>query len=84
MPALRDDTFESLARLMHSAVGLSFASHKKPLVASRLAPRIQRLGLHGGAGSNTAPMIVPVALRHVRRHYIVSTGLVRSSPAAAR
>ena len=47
MPALRDDTFDALARLMHSAVGLSFASHKKPLVASRLAPRIQRLGLHG-------------------------------------
>lgn len=43
--ALHDNTFRAIAELMHSAVGLSFASHKKPLVASRLAPRMQRLGL---------------------------------------
>jgi chemotaxis protein methyltransferase CheR len=31
--------------LMHEAIGLSFADSKKPLVSSRLGPRIQRLGL---------------------------------------
>jgi chemotaxis protein methyltransferase CheR len=43
--ALHDNTFRAIADLMHSAIGLSFAAHKKPLVASRLAPRMQRLGL---------------------------------------
>jgi chemotaxis protein methyltransferase CheR len=32
---------------MYSAIGLSFTDSKKPLVSSRLAPRIQRLGLGG-------------------------------------
>ncbi|MGE4051550.1 MAG: protein-glutamate O-methyltransferase CheR [Piscinibacter sp.] len=45
MPALQDKTFRAIAELMHSSVGLSFAEHKKPLVASRLAPRMQRLGM---------------------------------------
>jgi chemotaxis protein methyltransferase CheR len=45
MQTLRDDTFHALAELMHASVGLSFAVHKKPLVASRLASRLQRLGL---------------------------------------
>jgi chemotaxis protein methyltransferase CheR len=45
MPTLRDDTFHAIAQLMHRSVGLSFAAHKKPLVASRLAPRLARLGL---------------------------------------
>lgn len=45
MPALQDKTFRAIADLMHSSVGLSFADHKKPLVASRLAPRMQRLGM---------------------------------------
>jgi chemotaxis protein methyltransferase CheR len=32
---------------MYSAIGLSFTDNKKPLISSRLAPRIQRLGLGG-------------------------------------
>jgi len=44
---LRDDTYVQLAQLMHESVGLSFSTAKKPLIASRLAPRIQRLGLAG-------------------------------------
>ena len=45
MSTLSDRTFEDIRRLMHGIVGLSFADAKKPLVASRLAPRIARLGL---------------------------------------
>ena len=45
MKILRDDTFRSISALMHQTVGLAFADSKKPLVSSRLAPRIQRLGL---------------------------------------
>jgi chemotaxis protein methyltransferase CheR len=45
MQNLSDTTFEQIAALMHSAIGLSFAVSKKPLISSRLAPRIQRLGL---------------------------------------
>lgn len=47
MSALHDNTFRAIAELMHSSIGLSFAAHKKPLVASRLAPRLQRLGIDG-------------------------------------
>ncbi len=43
--ALSDRTFERIAALMHASVGLSFAANKKSLVSSRLAPRIQRIGL---------------------------------------
>jgi chemotaxis protein methyltransferase CheR len=42
---LADNTYRELASLMHSAVGLSFADSKKALVSSRLATRIQRLGM---------------------------------------
>jgi chemotaxis protein methyltransferase CheR len=45
MTTLRDDTFRRITGLMHEAIGLSFADSKKPLVSSRLGPRIQRLGL---------------------------------------
>jgi chemotaxis protein methyltransferase CheR len=45
MATLSDGTFREIAALMHEAIGLSFADNKKPLVSSRLAPRIQRLGL---------------------------------------
>jgi chemotaxis protein methyltransferase CheR len=45
MPTLHDTTFRRITGLMHSAIGLSFADSKKPLVSSRLAPRLQRLGL---------------------------------------
>ncbi len=47
MTALHDNTFRAIAELMHTSIGLSFAAHKKPLVASRLAPRLQRLGFDG-------------------------------------
>ena len=47
MTALQDKTFRAIAELMHSSIGLSFAAHKKPLIASRLAPRLQRLGMAG-------------------------------------
>lgn len=45
MQALSIPTFDRIAALMYSAVGLSFNESKKPLISSRLAPRIQRLGL---------------------------------------
>ncbi|MBT9488635.1 MAG: protein-glutamate O-methyltransferase CheR [Rubrivivax sp.] len=47
MAALDDTTYRAIADLMHGAVGLSFADSKKALIASRLATRIQRLGLEG-------------------------------------
>ncbi len=46
-PDLRDETYDGITRLMHASVGLSFAAAKKPLVSSRLAARVQRLGLAG-------------------------------------
>jgi len=45
MQALRDDTFQAISALMHQAIGVHFPAAKKPLVASRLGPRIQKLGL---------------------------------------
>ncbi len=45
MPILRDQTFRDITALMHSAIGLSFSDSKKPLISSRLGPRIERLGL---------------------------------------
>ena len=45
MHALSEDTFRRITALMHAAVGLSFNDSKKPLVSSRLGPRLQRLGL---------------------------------------
>ena len=45
MQTLRDDTFRRITDLMYSAIGLSFTDNKKALISSRLAPRIQRLGL---------------------------------------
>jgi chemotaxis protein methyltransferase CheR len=47
MQDLAEGTFRHIAALMHEAVGLSFNAGKKALVTSRLAPRIQRLGLSG-------------------------------------
>ena len=44
-PALHESTFVQLAALMEAAVGLSFSTARKAGVASRLAPRLQRLGL---------------------------------------
>ncbi len=47
MDTLRDVTFRGITELMYSAIGLSLTDSKKPLVSSRLAPRIQRLGMGG-------------------------------------
>jgi chemotaxis protein methyltransferase CheR len=47
MQDLADGTYRHIAELMHEAVGLSFNAGKKALISSRLAPRIQRLGLSG-------------------------------------
>ena len=47
MDTLQDRTFQAFSRLMHEAIGVHFTAAKKPLVASRLAPRIQKLGLGG-------------------------------------
>lgn len=47
MQPLRDETFRRITALMHGAIGLSFNESKKPLVSSRLAPRVQKLGLDG-------------------------------------
>lgn len=47
MLTLRDDTYRRITELMYAAIGLSFADSKKPLVSSRLGPRVQRLGLEG-------------------------------------
>jgi len=42
---LSEKTFREISALMHETVGLSFADSKKPLISSRLASRIQKLGL---------------------------------------
>ena len=47
MEALRDDTYRQITALMYDSIGLSFNDSKKSLVSSRLAPRIQRLGIDG-------------------------------------
>lgn len=47
MNPLSDATYHHIAGLMHQICGLSFADSKKPLVSSRLSPRIQRLGMNG-------------------------------------
>lgn len=49
MSALDDRTFSNISRVMYAAVGLSFTEAKRPLIASRLAPRIAKLGLDGFA-----------------------------------
>ncbi|MDD0837396.1 SAM-dependent methyltransferase [Curvibacter sp. HBC61] len=45
MPQLSDAAFQRISALMYDSVGLSFADHKKALMSSRLALRLQRLGL---------------------------------------
>ncbi len=47
MLALSDSTYRRIADLMYGAIGLSFNASKKPLVSSRLATRISRLGMDG-------------------------------------
>ena len=47
MKAMSDATYRRIADLMYSSIGLSFNDSKKPLVSSRLASRVERLGLDG-------------------------------------
>jgi len=47
METLHNGTYRRIADLMYSSIGLAFTDNKKPLVSSRLASRIQRLGLGG-------------------------------------
>lgn len=47
MPQLSDACFRRISTLLHDSIGLSFPDHKKALVSSRLATRLQRLGLAG-------------------------------------
>ncbi len=44
--SLSTPTFQRISALMHDSIGLAFTEAKRPLISSRLAPRIQRLGLH--------------------------------------
>ena len=44
-----DREFKRISEIMYEAAGLSFNDSKKSLIQSRLAPRIQRLGLGGFA-----------------------------------
>lgn len=45
--ALTDRSFRRISDIMYDAIGLALGEAKKPLVTSRLGPRIQRLGLDG-------------------------------------
>jgi chemotaxis protein methyltransferase CheR len=47
--AFSDKEFQRIADLMYEAVGLSYNESKKSLIHSRLAPRIQKIGLRGFA-----------------------------------
>ena len=47
MLALQDRTYREISALMHAAIGLSLGDGKLSLVSSRLASRVQRLGLGG-------------------------------------
>lgn len=42
---LRESTFGRLAELMRESVGMDLGNARRPAVAARLAPRLQRLGL---------------------------------------
>lgn len=44
-----DHEFKRISDIMYEAVGLSYNDSKKSLIQSRLAPRIQKLGLEGFA-----------------------------------
>lgn len=47
MTPLCDQSFRQITGLLYELCGLSFSDAKRPLVSSRLGPRIQRLGLDG-------------------------------------
>ena len=42
---LTDDTFRRVSEIMYESIGLSFSASKKPLISSRLASRIRKIGL---------------------------------------
>ncbi len=44
---LSESSFERLVELMHARAGVSLAGARRPAIAQRLAPRLQRLGLEG-------------------------------------
>jgi chemotaxis protein methyltransferase CheR len=46
MLALTDVTFKRVSEIMYASIGLSFSESKKPLISSRLASRIQKIGLN--------------------------------------
>jgi chemotaxis protein methyltransferase CheR len=48
-----DQEFQRIADLMYGAVGLAYNASKKPLIQSRLAPRIQKMGF-GSCGDYIA------------------------------
>lgn len=45
MQTLSERTFRGISAFMHETVGLSFTDNKKSLISSRLASRIQKLGM---------------------------------------
>lgn len=45
MQPLSDKTFQKISTIMYDAIGLSFSDSKKSLISSRLAGRVQKLGL---------------------------------------
>lgn len=45
METLSDHTFKRVSQIMYESIGLSFSAAKKPLISSRLASRIQKIGL---------------------------------------
>jgi chemotaxis protein methyltransferase CheR len=47
--AFSDQEFRTISEIMYAAAGLSYNDSKKSLIHSRLAPRIQKLGLDGFA-----------------------------------
>lgn len=45
MEVLSDNAFKRVSEIMYESIGLSFSVAKKPLISSRLASRIQKIGL---------------------------------------
>lgn len=44
-PHFSESDFQAIGKVMHDTIGLSFNDAKKSLIASRLTPRLQKLGL---------------------------------------
>ena len=83
MQTLRDDTFQTITSLMREQAGLHFTDSKKPLVSSRLGPRLQHLGVasfedyvgmimapaEGGDGDNGSELQVAIDLLTTNETY---------------